>query len=92
MTPFLFYLMSYFTYILNSESRNLLYIGSTNNLEDRLHRHNNNRNLYTKGKGPWVLIYSQSFDTRSEAVRLERFLKSKKEPKRVLQWINEQAG
>ena len=84
--------MLYYTYILQSEKTGGLYIGSTNNLEDRLTRHNGDQNEYTKGKGPWKLFYSVTFATRSEAVQLELFLKSKKSKKRVLQWISLQPG
>ena len=84
---FLFLVMEFYTYILQSESSGSLYIGSTNNLDDRLSRHNNNLNTYTKGKGPWLLLYYSTFSTRSEAVQLERFLKRKKSKSRVLAWI-----
>jgi len=68
-----------------------LYIGQTNNLEDRLLRHNSNQNKYTKNKGPWKLIYSQKFETRSEAVKLELKFKFWKNKKRVLAWIEKQS-
>ena len=65
----------YYTYVLQSLTSDIFYIGQTNNLEDRLNRHNQNRNKYTRGKGPWKMIYSRSFNTRSEAVQLELKLK-----------------
>ena len=79
--------MPYYTYIIESESTARLYIGQTNNLEDRLHRHNNNQNKYTKGKGPFRLLHSKSFETRSEAIALELKLKKWKSSKRVKSWI-----
>jgi len=82
--------MIYYTYIIQSEKTDGLYIGSTNNLQDRLIRHNTDRNTYTKGKGPWNLLYSASFDSRSEAVQLEFYLKGKKSKKFVLDWISSQ--
>jgi putative endonuclease len=82
--------MEFYTYILQSESLGALYIGSTNNLEDRISRHNRDLNTYTKGKGPWILLFSTTFSTRSQAVQLERFLKSKKSKTRVLAWIASQ--
>ena len=80
----------FYTYIIQSEISGRLYIGSTNNLEDRIKRHDENRNSYTKGKGPWVLLYSKKFETRSEAVRLELDLKKKKSKVRTLSWIKAQ--
>ncbi|WP_052324559.1 GIY-YIG nuclease family protein [Haliscomenobacter hydrossis] len=56
------------TYIIQSTSSGVLYIGQTNNLPDRILRHNTNRNKWTKNKGPWTLIFSRAFETRSEAM------------------------
>ena len=84
--------MVYYTYILQSEKSDAMYIGSTSNLEDRMMRHNTDRNVFTKGKGPWRLVYSSIFETRAEAVQLERYLKSKKSKVRVLAWIKAQPG
>ncbi|MEY4876613.1 MAG: hypothetical protein RL708_1762, partial [Bacteroidota bacterium] len=39
------------------------YIGQTNNLDDRLFRHNSNQNLATKNKGPWQFIFTKQFTT-----------------------------
>jgi len=68
----------YYTYILKSSKTGKLYIGQTNNLKKRLFRHNNNLNPSTKGKGPWDLIYSKTFETRSEAIIHELKLKKMK--------------
>ncbi|MBD3225303.1 MAG: hypothetical protein GF313_11270 [Caldithrix sp.] len=67
----------------------MLYIGQTHNLSDRLNRHNQNRNKYTAGKGPWKLLYYQSFATRREAIGLEAYLKGFKNKTYLLQWIAE---
>ncbi|MBP6731162.1 MAG: GIY-YIG nuclease family protein [Chitinophagales bacterium] len=82
--------MSFHTYILQSATTGKLYIGQTNNLEDRLVRHNTNRNKYTAGKGPWLLYFSKCFETRAEAVQLEQQLKNWKNPAKVKQWVAEQ--
>jgi putative endonuclease len=66
----------YYTYIIKSISNGILYIGQTNNLSDRIKRHNTNQNKYTKNKGLWELIFYKEFNTRSEAVKLELKLKS----------------
>ncbi len=71
--------MKYFVYILqNPEGK--LYIGQTNNLERRIEEHNNpnyTKSYYTKRiKGPWKLIYKEEYNTRSEAMLRERYLKS----------------
>jgi len=65
----------YYTYILKSEKTEKLYIGHTENLEKRLIEHNSNQSNFTKGKGPWKIIFSNEFNTRSEAMKFEIKLK-----------------
>jgi putative endonuclease len=77
----------YYTYILISKTSGRLYIGQTNNIEDRLHRHNSGQSPATKGKGPWDLLFSKSFATRVEAVQLELKLKSFKNHQYIISWI-----
>ncbi|MEE9162462.1 MAG: GIY-YIG nuclease family protein, partial [Candidatus Neomarinimicrobiota bacterium] len=60
--------MDYTVYILeNPEGR--IYIGQTNNLQDRLRRHNEGRSRYTRSNGPWQLVYSEVHPTRGHAVK-----------------------
>jgi putative endonuclease len=65
----------YFVYLIESLKDGRYYIGQTNNLEERLKYHNNNRCKYTKMKGPWILKGYRSFSTRAEAMKEERRLK-----------------
>ena len=53
-----------------------MYIGYTSNIEDRMLRHNSNRERYTKNKGPWLLIYQKKCLNRVDAMGLEKRLKS----------------
>ena len=66
----------YIVYILHSVSFNRTYTGMTNNLERRLNQHNTGRNKSTKGFAPWKVIYKESFETRLEARKKEKYLKS----------------
>ena len=69
--------MEYWVYILRSVRTGRMYIGHTRNLERRLAEHNKgNGCTYTRGRGPWVLAYSEGHADRSSASRRERFLKS----------------
>ena len=68
--------MTYYAYILKSLSHGTYYYGSTSVLEKRLKEHNAGRQKYTKGRRPWVLHYSEKYDTRSEAMQRERFFKT----------------
>jgi putative endonuclease len=74
-------------YIIRSITTQKHYIGQTNDLEDRLHRHNSNRNKYTRGKGPWELIALFETETRSEAVQIESYLKKLKNPEKAIKYL-----
>lgn len=66
----------YHLYIIQSLSNNKFYVGSTGNLSDRLLRHNTGRSKATKTGTPWKLVYSEEFETRSEAMKREVDIKS----------------
>ncbi len=68
----------YTAYILQSSKDGKYYIGSTDNIEERLIKHNKGYSRYTKGKGPFNLAYREDFLTRSEAKKGEYHLKSLK--------------
>ena len=77
-----------FVYILYSRSIQKYYTGQTQNLNDRLYRHNNGFVKSTRTGKPWNLIWSSTVVSRSEALRLEKQIK-KRGAKRYLQDINE---
>ena len=54
------------------------YIGSTQNLDERLTRHNQGRSKFTKTKCPWHLVYSEEHPDRSGAMKREYAIKRKK--------------
>ena len=72
------FFMAYCIYILKSSTTGKLNTGSTQNLEARLKALNDGLSPYTKGRGPWELLYSEEFPTRSEAMKREKFLKTGK--------------
>ena len=65
----------YFVYILKSHKNGDLYVGSTENVKSRLAKHNAGKVKSTKFYRPWELLDFETYFTRSEAVRRERFLK-----------------
>ncbi len=73
----------YYVYILESEKNKNQYIGQTDNVESRLIRHNAGRVTSTKSGRPWKLKYWMSYETRSEAYKVEQLLKSYKKRDRV---------
>ncbi|MBW1657831.1 GIY-YIG nuclease family protein [Flavobacterium quisquiliarum] len=67
----------FFVYILYSTTKEKFYIGQTNDIEDRLRRHNSGQSLSTKNGIPWKIIYTIQLDSRSEAVTLESKIKKR---------------
>jgi len=64
-------------YIIYSDSHSVKYTGYTSDLERRLKEHNNGSlGKFTKNKGPWRLIFSEEFESISEARKREKYLKT----------------
>lgn len=66
----------YYVYVLYSLKFNRTYTGMTKDLDRRIIEHNKGQNKSTKAYFPWVLIHKEEFDSRIEARRREKFLKS----------------
>ena len=70
--------MQYFVYILFSPSKGKYYIGHTQDLVNRLFRHNNSGSKATKQAKDWILVYQEPYKSRSEAYKREKFIKNRK--------------
>ncbi|MCP4367157.1 MAG: GIY-YIG nuclease family protein [Deltaproteobacteria bacterium] len=70
--------MPYYLYIIQSAMDDSFYIGSTQNLDERLARHNQGRSKFTKPKRPWNLVYHEEHPDRSSAMKREYAIKRKK--------------
>ncbi|NCO44703.1 GIY-YIG nuclease family protein [Candidatus Wolfebacteria bacterium] len=66
----------YFVYILRSRKDNNVYIGITSDIERRLKQHNSGKNLSTKYRTPFDLIYSEKTENRVDARNREKYFKS----------------
>lgn len=65
----------YFVYILECRD-STLYVGSTNDIDKRVLAHNAGKGAkYTRGRLPVVLLYSESFTTKGEALKREMAIK-----------------
>ena len=64
------------TYILRSKKTKRYYYGHTTDLDKRLGEHNKARVRSTKHGIPWEVIYTEQFETKSEAYKRELFFKS----------------
>lgn len=68
--------MDFYVYILRCKDDSL-YVGSTNDMEKRLHQHNNLKSgaHYTKIRRPVVLVYQEKCSDYAEARRREAEIK-----------------
>ncbi len=70
--------MKYYSYVIFSRESGSFYYGYFDNLEKVIEMHNADQIAPTCGKGPWVLLFSESYDTRLRAIRQSRFYRSVK--------------
>lgn len=70
--------MEYFVYIIQSAATKKFYTGLTNDINRRIKEHNSHESntITTKFLNDYVLIFCQIVDTRIEARKLEKYLKS----------------
>ncbi|MBN2307113.1 GIY-YIG nuclease family protein [Candidatus Peregrinibacteria bacterium] len=68
--------MKYIVYIIRSKKTGKRYIGYTQDIDERLRRHNTGTSAYTKREKPWELIYSEEMTSKSEALKREKEIKS----------------
>lgn len=67
--------MCFWVYILLCKDGSL-YTGSTDNLEKRIALHQSGKGAkYTRGRGPFVLLYQEECASRSEALKREAAIK-----------------
>ena len=52
------------------------YVGYTNNIENRLQKHNSNKGAKSTKGYNWILIYKKKFKTKKEAMSFEYKLKN----------------
>jgi putative endonuclease len=76
------------TYILYSEKIDKYYVGSTDDLEWRLARHNKGWGKFTERGIPWRIVYSEQFDAKTEALKRKREIKKKKSRKYIEELIH----
>ena len=74
----------FYVYVLQSKKDQSLYIGITENLEKRLKEHNAGKTKSIKTKTPYLLIYSEVYPTKTEALKRERQIKKSGKIRREL--------
>lgn len=65
----------YYVYIIKSEKYGKLYFGCTNDLRERLIKHNKNKVKSKSYKDPWEVRYYEAFFSKTDAFSREQKLK-----------------
>ena len=81
-----------YLYVLQSQTSGRYYVGSTTDLARRLSEHNRSHSPPTSGRGPWELVYQESFSTLLEARRRELEIKKWKSEKLITHLIETKKG
>jgi len=68
-------LSMWYVYVIQSKKDNSLYTGFTNDLKRRFGEHNAGKNISTKHKTPFELVYYEGYRARSDARTRELALK-----------------
>jgi len=66
----------FYTYVLKSLKDNLLYTGSTNDLQRRFKEHNDGLNESTRHRRPFILLYYEACLDEKDARVREKYLKT----------------
>ncbi len=80
--------MKYYAYVIYSPSTGDFYYGYFNDLEKVIEMHNADQIAPTKGKGPWTLMFSESYDNRMRAIRQSSFYRSVKGQRFMKKMLN----
>ncbi len=80
-------------YAIYNPVKDKIYIGHTQDLDQRIKRHNNllpnkSKSYTSKNKGIWVLVHLELFNTRKEAIIREKQLKSSRGRKFIREKIS----
>jgi len=69
-------LAMFYTYVLQSKKSGNFYTGYTNDLRKRFKEHSKGKSLYTKGRGPFEIVYYEACLDEDDAKNRELYLKS----------------
>ena len=68
--------LGFFVYAISSIKRSYIYVGLTDDIDRRFNQHNSGKNKTTKPYRPFNLILLESYPSRIEARKREKYLKS----------------
>ena len=67
----------YYVYIIQAINfPELVYVGYTTNIENRLQTHNNGGSIYTAEYKPWKIVWHCVFSNKKRALDFEQYLKT----------------
>ncbi len=78
--------MQHSVYVLENHPVGRRYIGLSEDPEARLEQHNHGVSRWTRGRGPWRIVWVSGKMTLTEARKLENLLKRQKGGHGLLQW------
>ena len=79
----------FYVYLIESLKNGRYYIGQTDDIDKRIKRHNQGRNISTKAYIPWKLKWWKEFETRSAAVKVETKIKRIKKRIEIEKYLRE---
>jgi putative endonuclease len=82
----------FIVYVLESEIYKRVYVGMTNDPERRIKEHNSGKTRSTRFYRPWKVLLTESFQTRIEARKREKYLKSGIGREFIKNWPRSSAG
>ncbi|MCR4334732.1 MAG: GIY-YIG nuclease family protein [Patescibacteria group bacterium] len=71
-------------YIIKSLAKKWYYVGSTNRIRERVKEHNDGKVRSTKHYVPFILVYTEDFNSEKEARTYERKLKDCRREKEII--------
>ena len=66
----------YYVYVLKSEKDGMLYTGVTKDINRRMREHQAGKTRSLRNRRPLVLVYSETYTTKREAMARERYFKT----------------
>ena len=75
--------MKYCIYILKSQAADKYYTGISQNPQRRLEYHNTLEKGFTSRYRPWRIVYTKEFNSKEEAMMMERKIKNWKSKKMI---------
>ena len=82
----------YYFYILHSARIDNYYIGHTNDIKERIRKHNSNHKGFTGKANDWSLVHKEQYNNKSDAYKRERIVKAWKNRNRIEALINSKSG